>query len=393
MALGGAEALAALRVCMCTHEWTDAHERIKLQTAVADLDSRTRDEGFHALHDWDGIADTVNASSIPIDVLDFIGRQRGSDACDRATLAILVDYYFVYLLGLLSLRIWDDDDPDGLLTRIDALLAALQGPGGSGQRFVDDAATLILVATSHYELEERGFLPLLARVRTLAPGHQLQVAIGHAQAIGCHLRFGFEATYGRSLAAMRDDNLADYPWLGVSLLLVLREYARLCGEGSADPDRRRGLVDALVNGLSADPGAFLGTPPFAAAWPDDGDAREFAALIAGCRSALIADAEALRPGPSYSPLSLLFNFSQNVLKGMVIDSLLWRESSAISLNAMLRGAAGSDSDARLKVAGALERYARARPHRIRGQLMPVIVYDPRVGRRAFAQAMQAIRKA
>ena len=385
-----ASALTALRVCMCDHEWTDAHERIKLRAAIAELDARTREEGFHALHDWDGIADSVNQSSIPIDVLDFIGRQRGGEACDEATLAILIDYYFVYLLALLSLRLWDAGDADQHLRRLDTLLTSLQGPDGSGQGFVDDGPTLILLATSHYELEERGFLPLLRRVRTLSPAHQRQAAVGHAAAMGCHLRFGFEATYDRSLDAMRDDNAADYPWLAASLLIALREYARVCDRGAPE-EARRGLVDALVNGLSADPAAFLGSTPLAAAWPDAAEAREFGGLIARHRDALVADAAAHRPGEAYSPLSLLFNFSQNVLKGMVIDSLLWRESSPVTLNDMLRAAAGRDGEARLARAAALERYARARPQRIRGQLMPVIVYDPRAGRRAFTRLMDALR--
>jgi hypothetical protein len=76
----------------------------------------------------------------------------------------------------------------------------------------------------------------------------------------------------------------------------------------------------------------------------------------------------------------------------VIDSLLWGESSPVTLNDMLRAAAGPAGEARLKMAAALERYARSRPQRIRGQLLPVIVYDPRVGRHAFARTMAALRE-
>jgi hypothetical protein len=385
------DALAALRVCMCEHEWTDARERIRLRPAIADLDARTRAEGFHALHDWDGVADTVNPSSIPVDVLDFIGRQRGGEACDRGTPAILIDYYFAYLLGLLSLRVWDGGDPDARLARLDALLARLQGPQGSGQRFVDDAATLILLATSHYELEERGFVPLLERVRALSPAHQLQVAIGHAGALGCHLRFGFDVTYGRSLTAMREDNVADYPWLAFALLTVLREYARL-SEAGAGADARRGIVEALANGLSGDPAGFLAPEPLAIAWLHAADAREFAALIAEHREALAADAAAHRPAGPYSPLALFFNFSQNVLKGLVIDSLMWGEPSPVTINDMLCAGAGEAGAARLKLAAALERYARARPHRIRGRLSPVIVYDAAAGRRAFVATLDLLRR-
>jgi hypothetical protein len=35
-------------------------------------------------------------------------------------------------------------------------------------------------------------------------------------------------------------------------------------------------------------------------------------------------------------------------------------------------------------------YARSNPDRIRGQLMPVIVYDPEAGRRAFGVTMKRL---
>ena len=35
-------------------------------------------------------------------------------------------------------------------------------------------------------------------------------------------------------------------------------------------------------------------------------------------------------------------------------------------------------------------YARSNPDRIRGRLMPVIVYDPQSGRRAFTIAMEKL---
>src|SRR5438094_7019475 len=142
-------------------------------------------------------------------------------------------------------------------------LQRLQGPGGSGQQFVDDAETLILIATSHFEVVERGYGKLLARVKALSPRHQLKVALGHAASIGCHLRFGFEATYARDTMVMRDDNVADYPWLCFALLTLLREYDRPAGGG----DR---VVEAMLNGLSGDARAFVGEAPRSvAAWTAD----------------------------------------------------------------------------------------------------------------------------
>ena len=69
---------------------------------------------------------------------------------------------------MLSLRVWDNGDANANLDRLGELVEHLQGPNGSGQRFVSDAETLILVATSHYEPEEHGYGLLLDRVRMLS---------------------------------------------------------------------------------------------------------------------------------------------------------------------------------------------------------------------------------
>ena len=42
---------------------------------VPDLDRRTRADGFHVLHDWDGKAGRVNPDIIPVDVANRGGKQ------------------------------------------------------------------------------------------------------------------------------------------------------------------------------------------------------------------------------------------------------------------------------------------------------------------------------
>src|SRR5262249_13363427 len=234
---------------------------IALERFVNAFDRETQAEGFHVLHDWDGKSDHVNADTIPIDVLDYVARLRGDDPADPRVVAILLDYYFVHLLELCALRLWDDGDADANLDRLAALTRALQGADGSGQPFVSDAETLVLIATSHFELHERGYALLLDRVRTLNALHRRAIAIGHASSMGSHLRFGFEASYARDTTYMRDDNVADYPWLSFALATVMRELDRLRetnGEPGTDHER---LVEALLNGLSADARAFVGEPP------------------------------------------------------------------------------------------------------------------------------------
>jgi len=103
---------------------------------LSPFDHRTRQEGFHVLHDWDGKADRVSDEMIPVDVLDYVARLRGGEASDVGGLAVLLDYYYFHVLQLLSLRVWDSGDADANLDRLAQLLELLQGTGGSGQPFV-----------------------------------------------------------------------------------------------------------------------------------------------------------------------------------------------------------------------------------------------------------------
>jgi hypothetical protein len=387
-------ALERLRDSMRSHAWRAGAQSIALGRLVKEFDADTRGDGFHVLNDWDGKADRVNEDTIPVDVLNYLIALRGSHAPDAAALAILVDYYFANLLALCSLRIWDEGDADANLDRVNALLQTLQGPDGSGQRFADDAETLILIATSHFEVVEVGYEKLLARVRTLNRVHQRNIAIGHAVSMGSHLRFGFEATYGRDTVVMRDDNVADYPWLCFALATVMREYTD--GDSTwrpalAGPEDL--LVEALVNGLSSDPRAFIGQAP-ASLSAAEADRSLFASLFVAHREDLLEAFERFRPrDDAYSPLSFFFNFSHNVLKGTVVDALLRGKAWDVSFNDLLTSFPKDEATSaqRTWLATTLMSYARRNPDRIRGRLMPVIVYDPSTGREAFTAALRKLR--
>ena len=368
------DALGQIRLAMRTHTWQGEGQRVTLVKAVQACDVLTQDEGFHALHDWDGIADHVNPEIIPVDVLDFVRRIRGEHRADSTTLAILVDYYFFHVLSLLALRAWDTDEPDRALGRVGMLTDLLQGEDGSGQPFVNDPETLLLLATSHFEPDERGYVTLLDRVRELASDRQLAVGLGHAACTGSHLRFGFQATYGRDTEAMRKDNFADYPWLLFGAETVLQEYER---RGGAQ------IAEALFNSLTADTAWLLESTPF------NERLRELLPQ-------LLPVFEGLEPrGDAYSPLSFFFNFSHNVLKGTVIDALLRGDAWTVSFNDLLTGPSGgrSATGSREALALTLMGYARRHPHKIRGQLMPVIVYDPVAGRVAHQSTLACLRAA
>jgi hypothetical protein len=386
-----AAALTRLREWMQSDVWRVAGVTLDLARAVKLLDTRTRMEGFHALHDWDGVADHVNPNTITVDVLDYVIEQRGRDAFDPVAPAILVDYYFMHLLSLLTLRAWDEGDADENLDRMGGLLELLQGPGGSGQRFCNDGETLLLIATAHYEREERGYDLLLERTRTLNHRHRVGIALGHGAAIGCHLRFGFEATYGRDTSQMRNDNVADYPWLCFALATLMDEYHRI-RQGEAGVAERAAIVESMLNGLSADARAFLGAAP-PSLLAHEVDRAGFRERFLHYRDELLTEFEAFRPEAGrYSPLSFFFNFSHNVVKGQVVDSVLWSALWRVSLSDLLTGKAMDEPEARSRatLATTLMAYARTNPHRIRGRLMPVIVYDPEAGYRAFRLTLRRV---
>jgi hypothetical protein len=389
-------ALLRLRDAMRANVWKSGAHRINLDRVVRKYERVTRHDGFHVLHDWDGQADQVSESTIPIDVLDYVVFERGAGPPDRRVLAILLDYYFLHVLALLSLRVWDDGHADDNLDRVNQLLRDLQGPNGSGQQFAANAETLILIATSHFEIQERGYDKLLERVRALNRAHRTNVALTHAASIGSHLRFGFEATYGRDIGRMRADNAADYPWLCFALATLIKEYARLRAEG-IEGAATEIIVEGMLNGLSPDAGAFAGerlASLHPAESPHDAERVEFHALFCRHRHELVQHFERYRPSAdTYSPLSFFFNFSHNVVKGIVVDALLRAQTCSVTLNDLLTGLPRDEPDAesRETLAKTLMGYARSSPDRIGGRLMPVIVYDPSAGRRAFAIAMRKLK--
>lgn len=387
------QALRRLRDGMRVNVWASRGVTFDFERFVQRYDRKTRTLGFHVLHDWDGIADRVNNDTIPVDVLHYLVDKRGHEPADPVALAILLDYHFAHILALLSLRVWDEGDANENLDRVAALLATLQGPAGSGQLFAADAETLLLIATSHYELHERGYATLLEKTRTLDGAHRARVALGHGASMGSHLRFGFEATYGRDTVNMRNDNVADYPWLCFALATLMDEYVRLRADGDRSAARQR-CVESILNGLSADARAIIGTPPASLSGSEAERAR-FVASFHEVKDDLLLEFEAFRPADTaYSPLCFFFNFSHNVLKGTVIDALLQGRPWLLPFNGLLTALdEGTATSARkIALAETLMGYARANPHRIRGRLRPVIVYDKATGREAFSVTMRKLRQ-
>jgi hypothetical protein len=386
--------LNQIGAAMRSHVWRAGDRTIDLADVLARLDQDTRHEGFHVLHDWDGKAARVTPNSIAVDMLEFTAAHLGNEPMNPAVLAMAIDYYFMYALALVAMRAWDTDEAGAALDRVTTLVGHLQGPHGSGQGFAQNAETLLLIATSHYEPQEHGYGLLLQRARALPHANRVAMALSHAQAMGGHLRFGFEVTYGKDLKAMRDDNGADYPWLNFALAGLLDEYARLleAGERGVGFDR---VVEGIINALTPDPDAFLGSPP---AWLDAHQV-DYVRVREGLdrhRAGLIAAFEPHRPlDRAYSPISLFFNFSLNVLKGTVADALLRGDAWTVSLNDLFTGVPRAElkNQAKVRLSQTLTTYARRNPDTIRGRLSPVIVYDPITARQYVGGAMRALKSA
>jgi hypothetical protein len=309
----------------------------------------------------------------------------------ETVIAILLDYYFFYVLALLSLRAWDEGGADKNFDRLTRLLGELHGPDGSGHYFVSNAETLILIATAHFEYDVGAYDRLLARVGTLNLEHRTRHALAHAAILGSHLRFGFETNYERDIIKMRIDNVPDYPQVLSALATLMEAYTQLREDG-IESDARDTIVEGLLNGLSTDPRAFVGTPP-SSLEPYADMLSIFHERFSEYREDLLEAFEEQRPSAdTYSPVALYFNFPHNVLKAIVVDALLREEPWPLTLNDLLTGIPRDEasSEARTTLARMLMSYARASPDTIAGRLRPVIVYDPRKGHRDFTNTVRKI---
>ncbi len=388
-----AKSIARLRTGMRSNSFRTGTGQLNLDRILKKLDDRTRQDGFHVLHDWDGKAEVFNKDTIPVDVVSYFMGTPGGGHSGQTALAILLDYYFMYVLALLSLRAWDEGDADRNLDRLSQLLQDLQGPDGSGQQFAEDAETLIIIATSHFEYEDAAYDRLLEKVRTLNQSHHMAMALAHAGVLGSHLRFGLEASYGKDIGAMRDDNVADYPWLCFAVATLTKAYSRMHEDDIHGIEREK-VVEGILNGLSPDARAFVGRPP-ASLSPYEVERSECSELLVRYRQDLFEEFKRQRPSPqTYSPISFFFNFPHNLIKGMVVDALARGKPWDLTLNDLLTGVTGDEErgEARTALARTLMGYARSSPDTIRGRPVPAVVYDFRAGIRDFAKTLSIVKE-
>jgi hypothetical protein len=377
-----AGALLRLRTGMEQHALGIPRGRVSLRGVVGKLDRRVRREGFHVLRAWDPERRRFSADEVPVLLLDHFDRERAGRPGSLSQLAILLDHYILHLLALVAMDAWGDPDPDGVMDRVTGLLGLLQGPGGSGHQFLALGESLLVLAVSHFHPKEVAYDRFTDRVRTLNLAHRTAFAAASAAALGGHLRWGAVTMYRGDALRMREDNRGDYPWLLFSLATLLDALDGAAMDGGLP---RETLVTALLNGLSADPTAFGGTPPPAL----EPYREEYERCVASLRRhAPYLGEEFRQRRPSaegYSPVAFHFNFPNNALVASLMVALRLGAPFPVPLAGLLLGVApsGSGPDDLRMLARALADYAA-------GQRARLVFYDPERGSGFVEQTLQAL---
>ena len=355
---------------------------------VRDLDKRTRVDGFHALQSWDYRAHRFVDEPTAILMLNRVASRGESAVAEQTVLSTLLNQYFLWILGLVALRAWDDGDPNENLNRVTHLLGLLKDSPDGAPVFVENAELLTLLATSQYHPVETAYSNLLDRVRSLNEAHRAQVARYSAATLGGHLRWGFRFMYRQDYWRMRDDNAVDYPWLLFAVETLLEQYCEAVQRGASDGDVAV-IAGALVNGLSADPWILVDDKSLPAelhgAWR-----QRVCERIGQCSQNLLTHVAARRPDlKTYSPLSFDCNFLHNAVVAM-IENATTEGSSDASLDSLLTSV---DGEARpvLGSARRLARYAACTAQAVGGPSL--IVYDSFNGSKCFDIALDALRRA
>jgi len=379
---GVVASLARLRRAMRSHAFPANGATQSLARVVQALDQRTKTEGFHVLESWDYVGHRFAEHIVPVLMLDRCAAAGVNEQHGDAILSVLIDQYFLSVLGLCVVRAWDEPDPNGVFDDVTRLLGML---GDSSHRFVDDAATLLILAVSHYHPEEAAYDTLVDRIATLDDHHRLHFALACAPVLSGHFRWGLRFMYRRDFGRLRDDNVVDYPWLLLAMRTLTEAYCR-ASDGSTD---RRAIVEGLLSGVSADPWLFIGAAPpcLRGREHDHGLVRD---AFHHRRKEMRRDFEAMRPSPkAYSPLGFEANFLCNALVAMVATAVE-RGGPHPSLNALLATAQAQAQESE----GTLEQYARSLMDFAAGGTASgapaLIVYDPLEAQSAYNLTMKVL---
>ena len=374
------KAVRLLRSNMRSHSFKTSSHRIALGDFVRKFDGLSREEGFEVLHTWDHGAHVFLEEITPVLMLDHFQKLETTSRSERVSLFILLDFYFLQVLILCAMRAWDEGDPDGVLDRVTGLLRVLQGPDGSGHRFVDDAETLLMLAVSQFHPRDYAYDRFVEKIWAMNREHLKNFARISTAVLGAHLRWGFGVMYRRDVTRMRDDNVGDYLWLLCALWTLMREYA-LLQDADVQGAERSEIVEGLLNGLTSDPWAFVGKVPEALSGYSE-QYSNFCDLLKRYGEDLLEDFREHRPATEgFSPLAFHFNFPHNVLMGTLMIALDQGKARNLSMNALLLGR----HDGRVTeqspddFAKELTAFAGSSPDKLDSHGARLIIYDRHAG--------------
>ena len=387
------QALGRMRTGLRSHIFRTASGKLTLDDLAHALDRRTREDGFYVLHAWHHSGHRFTEENTPVLMLDFFARKGVVPPDRRTSLSILLDYYFLHLLALCAMRAWDGTDPNATLERVTRLVGDLQGPQGSGHRFVECAESLLIHALSQFHPDDQAYLGLIRKLPHIDESHQLHFARLSTAALAGHLRWGFAVMYKRDLGRMREDNAGDYPWLMIALKTLMRGYARMHDAGVTGPERDD-VVEGILNGLTPDPWAFFGKAP-ASLSAYQTEHTEFRELFEKYQDALMEEFARHRPAKeTFSPLSFHFSFPHNGMVALVMVALLDGSPSDQPLDALLTREAGGEAKAPSPgaLAQRLMDYSGSSPEGFDAHGAVLVVHEPRAGLRHYNMTLATIRK-
>ena len=387
------ESFGRLRAGMSANIFNTASGKLSLAKLVQDLDQRTRKDGFHVFHAWHHTEHRFTRENIPVLTLDLFLNTGIVPGNQRASLSILLDYYFLHVLALCAMRAWDQDDPNTNLERVTELVAALQGVQGSGHHFVERSETLLIHAISQFHPQDEAYESMISRLPTLDDSRQLYFARLSTAVLAGHLRWGFSVMYRRDLGRMRDDNFGDYPWLIAALNILMRGYVSLQNV-QGDASGREVIVEAICNGLTPDPWAFFGKPPSLLS-SYHAEHAEFSKLFFSHNQILMDEFVRHQPTKdSFSPLSFHFSFPHNVMVALVMVALQDGLPSEIALDAFLTSGSARDGDGSScsVLAQRLMDYSASSSAGLKDHGAPLVVHDPMAGLRHYNMTISVITK-
>ena len=275
----------------------------------------------------------------------------------------------------LSLRIWDEglDAAEDRLGEIQTLLDRLND--GSGRdALVRDARWLIHTAQGPLTRRLDPYFSIAGRIAaSFTASRRLEIHRAGALLTSGHLRAQLRQRASETdrpaddpevLAMTRNSNSMDAALLVRDVVPLLDAYGTACA--AADPDRRRHLADAILQGVSADPELLLTRLDLLAPCTmieslfvhrgEDGHARytpagethrhvleRYSELIARHAESLQEDALRLDPRQSvYSPLGLAYGFCADILANMALDTLMGHPTFGLSLEDMFASGGSLD---------------------------------------------------